>query len=239
MRAFFCASSATRQYQPSGTGEWRKHTGVKMTHPRAIAFLLVLAAIAPACSAAEATPAALGDPAKARAIVDSVCAACHGTDGNSPLPANPNLAGQHSRYLYKQLADYKAGRRKNAIMGGMVANLSEGDMRNLAAYFSVQKPKPGGGKDAALAATGQKLYRGGDSTTGVPACAACHSPDGAGIPAQYPRLAGQHDDYTTTQLQSFRTGERSNDASAMMRTIAARLSDKEMAAVAEYISGLR
>jgi cytochrome c553 len=210
-----------------------------MTHPRAIAFLLVLAAMSPTRAAAEANPAAKGDPAKAQAIVDSVCAACHGTDGNSPLPANPNLAGQHARYLYKQLADYKAGRRKNPIMGAIVANLSEGEMHDLAAYFSAQKPKPGGGKDGVLAATGQKLYRGGDRDTGVPACSACHSPDGAGIPAQFPRVAGQHNEYTTTQLQSFRTGERSNDANAMMRTIAARLSDKEMAAVAEYIAGLR
>jgi cytochrome c553 len=210
-----------------------------MTHPRVTAFLLVLAAIAPALAAAEGTPAVRGDPAKAQAIVDGVCAACHGTDGNSPISANPNLAGQHARYLYKQLADYKGGRRKNLIMGGIVATLSDDDMRNLAAYFSAKMPKPGGAKDGALAATGQKLYRGGDSATGVPACSACHSPDGAGIPAQYPRLAGQHDDYTMAQLQSFRTGERSNDPNAMMRTISARLSDKEMAAVAEYISGLR
>jgi cytochrome c553 len=212
---------------------------------RATVLLLVLAVVSPLAAAAEAPSAAGGDaapkadPAKAQPIVNSLCVACHGVDGNSPLPANPNLAGQHARYLYKQLSDYKAGRRKNSVMGGMVATLSDDDMRNLAAYFATQRPRPGAAQDRELVAAGQKLYRGGDSATGVPACSACHSPNGAGIPVQYPRLAGQQGEYTVSQLQHFRSGERVNDANAMMRTIAARLSDKEIAALAEYISGLR
>lgn len=188
---------------------------------------------------APAAGADRGDPAKAEPIVNSVCAACHGVDGNSPIPANPNLAGQHFSYLYKQLSDYKAGRRKNAVMSGMVSNLSDSDMRNLAAYFAAQKAKPGTAQDRTLAAAGQKLYRGGISDSGVPACSGCHSPNGAGIPAQFPRLASQQRDYTSAQLQSFRSGERDNDANAMMRTIASRLSDKDITALSDYISGLR
>ena len=211
-----------------------------MKHLPGTVLLFVLATVAPMAAAVEADDAApKADPAKALPIVNSLCVACHGADGNSPLAANPNLAGQHAKYLFKQLSDYKAGRRKNAVMSGMVATLSEDDMRNLAAYFSGQKPKLGGAKNRELAAAGQKLYRGGDSATGVPACSACHSPNGAGIPVQYPRLAGQQGEYTTAQLQYFRSGERGNDANAMMRTIAARLTDKEIAALSEYISGLR
>jgi cytochrome c553 len=210
-----------------------------MRHLRATTFLLVLAAASPALAQAGAAAVAPGDAAKAQSIVNSVCAACHGADGNSPIPANPSLAGQHSNYLYKQLTDYKAGRRKNPVMNGMVANLSDDDMRNLAAYFAAQRPKLGAAKDRALVSAGQRLYRGGESDTGVPACSGCHSPDGAGVPAQYPRLAGQHLDYTLAQLQSFRSGERDNDPNAMMRTIAGRMTDKDMAAVASYISGLR
>jgi cytochrome c553 len=180
-----------------------------------------------------------GDPAKAQPIATSVCAACHGPDGNSPIPTNPNIAGQHKQYLYKQLTDYKAARRKNPIMMGIVANLSDDDMRNLAAYFSQQKPRIGGAKDRDLVMAGQHLYRGGDNTLGVPACAACHAPDGAGIPIQFPRLSGQNGEYTVAQLQLFRTGERANDPNSVMRTIAQRMSDKAMSAVAEYIAGLK
>jgi cytochrome c553 len=208
-----------------------------MKHPRATALLVVLATASPVL-AADAS-AAQGDPAKAQSIVDSVCAACHGADGNSLLPVNPSLAGQHASYLYKQLSDYKSGLRKNAVMNSMVAALSDDDLRNLAAFFAAQKLKPGVATDASLVAAGEKLYRGGDSETGVPACSGCHSPDGAGIPAQYPRLGGQHGAYTNTQLQYFRSGERANDPNAMMRTIASRLNDKAMAALADYISGLR
>jgi cytochrome c553 len=207
-----------------------------MNYLRASGLLLILVAASAQARAAEGVG---GDAAKARPIAERVCAACHGADGNSPIPANPSLAGQHSRYLYKQLADFKAGRRKNAVMSAMVVNLSDDDLRNLASYFAAQKPAPGAAHDRALVAAGQRLYRGGVSDTGVPACSGCHSPDGAGIPAQYPRLAGQHGDYTVSQLQSFRSGDRDNDPNAVMRMIAGRLSDKDMAAVAQYISGLR
>jgi len=180
-----------------------------------------------------------GDPAKAQPIASSLCVACHGIDGNSLIPVNPNLAGQHPEYIYKQLRDYKSGERKNPIMAGIVAGLSDDDMANLAAYFASQKPRSGMAHDATLVTSGQRLYRGGNSTSGIVACAGCHSPDGAGIPAQYPRLKGQQRDYTLAQLRAFRAGERVNDAASMMRTIASRMSDKEMEAVAEYVSGLK
>ena len=133
----------------------------------------------------------------------------------------------------------KPAERNSPIMGGMVAALSPDDMKNLGAYYSSQTPKLGGAKDKALGERGEKLYRGGNLDTGVPACAGCHSPNGAGIPPIYPRLAGQHADYVATQLRAFRAEQRSNDANNVMRMIAARMSDKEMQAVAEFISGLR
>lgn len=178
-----------------------------------------------------------GDAAKGQSA-SLICAACHGPDGNSVIPTNPVLAGQHPEYLYKQLAAFKSGERKNPIMSAQVANLSDTDMRNLAAYFSGQKPKPGIAHNADLVNAGRKLYRGGNSANGVAACAGCHSPNGAGIPIQYPRLKGQPPDYTTAQLKAFRAGERSNDPNGMMRAVAARLTDKEIEALAEYISGL-
>jgi cytochrome c553 len=206
-----------------------------MKHLPMIALFVALTAT----SSAHAQAPRHGDAAKGRPIAETVCAACHGVDGNSPMPVNPSLAGQHASYLYKQLADFKAGRRKNAAMSAMVANLSNDDLRNLSAYFAVQKPMAGAAKDRPLVVVGQKLYRGGNSEAGVPACSGCHSPDGAGIPAQYPRLAGQHGEYTIAQLQSFRSGDRDNDPNAMMRMIASRLNDKDMAAVAQYLTGLR
>lgn len=178
------------------------------------------------------------DPAKAQPVASTVCAVCHGVDGNSPVPVNPSLAGQHPEYIYKQLRDYKSGARKNEFMTGMAAGLSDQDMRNLAAYFAAQKPRPGVAHDAALVTAGQKLYRGGSAGAGVAACAGCHSPDGVGIAAQFPRLKGQHQDYTLKQLKAFRAGERDNDTASMMRTIAGRMSDQEMQAVAEYIAAL-
>lgn len=179
-----------------------------------------------------------GDPAKAQTIVSQVCTACHGADGNSPLAMNPSLAGQHAGYLLKQLKEFKSGARSNPVMMGMVANLSDDDMRNLAAYYASQKARPMASKDKDLAAQGAKLYRGGSLEKGVAACAGCHSPNGAGIPVQYPRLAGQHPDYVLTQLKAFRAEERANDPNKMMRAVSAKLSDKDMAALAEYISGL-
>lgn len=186
-----------------------------------------------------AAPAAKADPAKAQQIVNTVCVGCHGTDGNSPLPANPKLSGQHAAYLTKQLQNFKSGERANPIMMGMVAALTPEDMKNLGAYFSEQKPNGGEVKDKALAAKGEKLYRGGDVARSVAACTACHGQNANGIPAQYPRLAGQHADYIEAQLKIFRTGERANDPGKMMQGVAAKLSDADIKALAEYISGLK
>ncbi len=185
-----------------------------------------------------------GDPAKAQQIVTQACVACHAADGNSAIPVNPSLAGQHPEYTYKQLMNFKPqggkpAERNNAVMAGMVANLSEDDMKNLAAYFASQKAKPGVARDAKLVKQGEAIYRGGVAGKGVPACASCHAPNGAGMPAQFPRLAGQHAEYTSSQLKAFRVGQRANDAAQMMRGVAAKMSDQEIAAVSEYIAGLR
>jgi len=184
-------------------------------------------------------PAAKGDAAKAQKIVSDVCAACHTSDGNSTNPGYPALAGQSPEYIAKQLHDFKSGARKNAIMAPNAAKLSEEDMLNLAAYFSAQQPKPRQAKDASLIAEGQKIYKGGNAGSGVPACASCHGPSGAGIPTQFPRLAGQHSKYALSQLRNFRSGDRANDGGKMMQVIARKLTDQEMKAVAEYINGLR
>ncbi len=179
-----------------------------------------------------------GDASKGQALA-AVCGACHGPDGNSAIPLNPNLAQQHPDYIAKQLANFKSGARPNAIMAGMVANLSPDDMKNLGAYFGSQALHPAPARDQDLVTIGQKLYRFGDTERGLPACAACHSPTGAGIPSQFPRLSGQHQDYTVAQLKAFRAGERANDTNNMMRIIAAKMTDHEMAALAEYAAGLR
>jgi cytochrome c553 len=202
-----------------------------MRHIGGCALVLVLASTSVA--------AFNGDPVKGQSIAASVCAACHGADGNAPIPANPNLAAQHPEYLVKQLLNYKSGERSNPIMAGIVAALSDEDMRNVAAYFAAQPARAGTARDVKLASVGQGLYRGGNGGTGVAACSGCHSPNAAGIPAQYPRLKGQHSEYTAAQLKTFRSGERANDPASMMRTIAARMSDAEIAAVAEYISGVQ
>lgn len=184
------------------------------------------------------------DPAKGQQIAAQVCAACHAPDGNSVQAANPVLAGQHPEYTFKQLTNFKPaeGRRAerpNAIMGGMVANLSAEDMLNVAAYFGLQKARPRAARDPELVKLGRAIYRGGILSKNVAACTACHGPNGAGVPAQFPRLAGQFAEYAAAQLRAFRSGERSNDPNRMMRAVAAKLSDQEVAAVAEYISGLR
>lgn len=199
------------------------------------------------CGAAAAVFAAqvlAQDAAKAQNIANQVCAACHAADGNSPTPANPKIAGQIPEYTHKQLLDFKAqgGKkpaRDNPIMTGMVANLSEADMKGLAAYYAGQKLKPAAAADKDLAVVGQKLWRGGNAASGVPACSGCHGPSGAGIPAQYPRVAGQYADYIATQLKAFKEGTRANDPNGMMRGVAARLTDREIRAVAEYAAGLR
>jgi len=181
---------------------------------------------------------------KAQGIAAQVCAACHAADGNSTAPANPKIAGQFPEYLDKQLRDFKpqGGKkpaRESAVMMGMVANLSEADMKGLAAYYAGQKLKPASAADKDLAALGQKIWRGGNAAAGVPACAGCHGPAGAGLPAQYPRLAGQYADYVAAQLKAFKEGSRANDPNGAMRGVASRLSEREIRAVAEYAAGLR
>src|SRR5213078_3072164 len=208
---------------------------------RALA-LLSFAVCAGPLAAAE--PAAKPDSVNGQSIAAKVCAACHGADGNSPTSANPKLASQVPEYLQKQLANFKAAagkraERENPIMGGMVAALSSEDMRDVAAYYAAQRTKPGAVKNRDAFALGRKIWRGGDMTKGLPACAACHGATGAGLPVQYPRLAGQYAEYTEAQLKAFRSGERRNDANKMMQAIAARMSDPEIRAVADYIAGLR
>ena len=166
------------------------------------------------------------------------CAACHGATGSSVIPAYPKLAGQHASYIAKQLADFKSGARQDPIMAGMVAALSPEDMADIAAYFETQTASVGSA-DAQKAATGKKIYEGGDKVKGIAACMACHGPSGAGNPgAKFPALSGQHGAYVVKALKDFRTGARDNDVNSMMRDIAAKMSDKDIAAVAEYIGGL-
>jgi cytochrome c553 len=187
---------------------------------------------------ASAGANAAGDAAKGAEIATVVCAACHGPDGNSVITANPKLAGQHPEYLAKQLNEFKSGKRANAVMGPMSATLATAeDVLNVAAYFAAQAPKGGAAKSNGNGSDGERIYKGGILAKGVPACASCHSPNGAGIPAQYPRLAGQHAEYTVSQLKAFHDGTRRNNVP--MAQIAARLSDAEMNAVADYAAGLR
>jgi len=197
-----------------------------------LAALLTL----PAHAATDAG-AAKADPAKGQALSTQVCGACHTADGSRGSPANPILAGQHPEYLVKQLQEFKAGKRNNAVMKGFASTLSDEDMRNVAAFYASKSAKPGFAKDKDLVALGERIYRGGIADKTVPACSGCHSPNGAGIPAQYPRLAGQHADYTEAQLVAFRGGLRTN--SAQMSAIAAKLSDREIKAVSDYVAGLR
>ena len=211
-----------------------------MIRTAAMAILLATSFITHASEEAHAK----ADPAKGKLIAETVCVACHGADGNSVASANPNLAGQVEEYIYNQLKNFKAAdgkpaARNNPIMGGMVAALSDDDMKNVAAWFASQKMKPVAAKDEKQIALGQKIWRQGDFKKGVPACAGCHGPAGAGLPAQYPRLAGQFPEYTEAQLKSFRIEERANDPEKMMRMIAAKLSDVEIKAVSEYAAGLR
>lgn len=203
--------------------------------------LLALATVALSLSSlahsAETKAAAKPDLAAGEAKATAVCVACHVADGSRGMPTYPILQGQHPEYLVKQLTEFKEGKRKNAIMGGMAAALTPEDMRNVAAFYASKKAKDGVSKNKDLVALGERIYRGGIAKKGVPACAGCHSPNGAGIPAQYPRLGGQHADYVKAQLISFRQGERMN--SAQMSAISANLSDKEIEALSDYVAGLR
>ncbi|MBT9457807.1 MAG: cytochrome c4 [Burkholderiaceae bacterium] len=190
-----------------------------------------------AANAAETKAPAKADLAKGQATATQVCAACHTADGSRGSPANPILQGQHAEYLVKQLTEFKSGKRANPIMAGMSAALTEEDMKNVAAFYASKQAKPGFSKDKDLVVLGEKIYRGGIADRSIPACAGCHSPNGAGLPAQYPRLAGQHGDYTEAQLLAMRAGTRGN--SPMMKSITAKMNDREIKAVADYIAGLR
>jgi cytochrome c553 len=203
------------------------------------AFLIAAALVAPTLShaATPAAPAAKADLAKGEATYTAACAACHGADGNSASPAYPKLAQQHPEYLVKQLQEYKSGKRANAIMSGMAAGLSDADMKNVSAWLASKTAKPNFAKEKELVALGERIYRGGIADRQIAACAGCHTPTGAGIPSQYPRLSGQHADYAVSQLVAFRDGVRKNNA--QMTGVAAKLNDREIKAVSDYIAGLR
>lgn len=198
-------------------------------------LLLALAFTAPVL-AADPRPADKGDAAKGETIASQVCVACHTFDGTRGLSANPILQGQHPEYLLKQLQDFKSGARDSAIMKGFAATLSEQDMRDVAAFYASKTAKPGAATDKATLLLGERIYRGGVADRRIAACAGCHSPNGAGIPSQYPRLSGQHGEYSEAQLNAFRSGQRAN--SAPMAGVAARLNDREIKALADYMAGL-
>lgn len=204
-----------------------------------LAHLMMAAVLAaPAYAAAQDNKApARPDLAKGEAKYTAVCAACHGADGNSAIAANPKLAGQHPDYLVKQLQEFKSGKRNSAVMKGFAAVLTDEDMKNIGAWLAAQKAKPGYAKDRDLVALGERIYRGGIPDRQIAACAGCHSPNGAGIPAQYPRLSGQHADYAIDQLKAFRDGARGN--SLQMTQVAAKMNDREIRAVSDYVAGLR
>ena len=203
-----------------------------------IASLLMSAALAvTAVSALAEGATAKPDPAKGQATYGTTCAACHGADGNSMIPANPTLAQQFPEYLAKQLREFKDGKRVDAVMQGMASTLDEEAILNVAAWLGTQKARQGFAKDKTLLATGERLYRGGAQDRGIAACAGCHSPNGAGVPAQFPRLSGQHAEYTAKQLADFRSGTRAN--STIMHDEVKYLTDHEVQALADYIAGLR
>lgn len=201
------------------------------------ATFIAAALLALAAQAADAPAAPKIDLAKGEASYAAVCAACHAADGNSTVPAQPKLAQQHPEYLVKQMLDFKSGARENAIMKGFAAATSEEDVRNIAAWLAKQQAKPGFAKDKDIVLLGERIYRGGIPDRQVPACAGCHSPNGAGIPSQYPRLSGQFAEYTAAQLVQFRDGVRKNNQ--VMTDVAAKMNDREIKAVSDYIAGLR
>ena len=181
---------------------------------------------------------AAGDAAQGK-TKSAPCMACHGADGNSPNPIWPKIAGQHPDYIKKQIMDFKRGARKDPLMSAQAVPLSDQDVDDLAAYFAMQSIQPGTAM-ADKVETGERLFRGGNLASGVAACSACHGPAGAGnLGAKFPAIAGQHADYTSKTLKDFRSGARSNDPSKMMRDIAAKMSDAEIEAVAQYVQGLQ
>jgi len=203
--------------------------------------LFVLAADAGPAPAAHSeavvAKAVKPDLVKGEASYGAACAACHGVDGNSGTPAYPKLAQQHPEYLVKQLQEFKSDKRNNAIMKGFASTLSDEDMKNIAFWVTSKKAKNGYASEKSLVTLGERIYRGGIADRQVPACAGCHSPTGAGIPAQYPRLSGQHADYAVAQLTAFRDGVRKN--SLQMTEVAAKMNDREIKAVSDYVAGLR
>ena len=202
---------------------------------RLLALALFVAAGAQAAEPAKAP--VKPDLAKGQAKATEVCIACHAADGSRGSPANPILAGQHPEYLMKQLAEFKSGKRKNAVMQGFASMLSDEDMRNVSFFYASKTAKPGFAKDKKTVALGEKIYRGGIADRAVPACAACHGPTGTGLPVQYPRLQGQHADYTAAQMLAFRDGLRTNNS--VMTGVASKMNDREIKAVSDYIAGLR
>lgn len=191
---------------------------------------------ASAVAAASPAPAPKPDLERGKQLATTVCSACHGLDGNSPLPANPILAGQHGGYVALQLANFKSGARPSPIMQGMAAGLSPEDMLSLGAYFESQKPAPRFARDKAAAERGRKIWRSGIKSSGVPACASCHGASGHGIPTQYPRLAGQYAELSLGWLKAYASGERPH---AVMSPVASRLSERDMQALSDYIAGMR
>jgi cytochrome c553 len=217
-----------------------------MNRPIGRRFLVLLGAAATAGFGLMAQAQTKGPPkpdlARGQQVASQVCAACHNTDGNSTIAGNPRLAQQHADYLYKQLVDYSAQgqarpARENAVMNGFASALSDADKRNVSAWFASQPAKPAFAKNKDTLELGQRIWRAGIPEKSVPACAGCHGPAGSGIPVQYPRIAGQHAEYTETTLKNFRDGIRRNNAS--MQQIAARLSDAEIKALADFAQGLR
>lgn len=198
---------------------------------------LLCAAAAAVLSFSAQAQTAKPDLAKGAALYGQVCVACHAADGNSTTPVNPKLARQHPEYLVKQLQEFKSGKRDNAIMKGFASALSDDDMRNIAFWLADQKATTGFAKEKDLVRLGERIYRGGIADRQIAACAGCHGPSGSGIPSQYPRLSGQHADYTSAQLNAFRSGTRLNNA--QMTGVAAKMNDKEIKAVSDYIAGLR
>lgn len=186
---------------------------------------------------AAATVPAAAQPERVKELATTVCIACHGADGNSPAPTFPKLAGLQSEYIAKQLNEYLAGKRKNDMMAPALESIKAGDVEPLAEYFAAQKPAPGKVEDPKLAEAGRMIFADGNASSGVPACIGCHQENGVGNP-RYPRIAGQHREYIVEQLSQFKNGARTNDRGRVMRSLAARLTEEEMKAVAEYVAGL-
>jgi cytochrome c553 len=206
---------------------------------------LAVSGLALANDHAAAPAAAKPDASKGGALFDAgdaargipACASCHGAAGNSTISTNPKLAGQFDAYTHKQLVDFTTPKRNNPIMTTYAKALTDEEKLNIAAYLATTAQKPGAAKNKDTVELGRKIYRGGIAERGVAACASCHGATGAGVPIQYPRVAGQHQDYTVAQLQAFKAGTRSN--SVQMSALSKRMSEEEMKAVADYIAGLK